>query len=75
MDTKKDIVGNPIQLGDKVATDTMSYRSSSLRIGTLTEWDGKHFMVTYPNGTVRKDGKPGRTSVWRRPEGVVKVAA
>lgn len=72
MDTQKDIVGNPIQVGDKVATDTIT---SSLRVGELTEWDGKYFKVTYQNGSIRKDGKPGHNSVWRRPENVAKVAA
>lgn len=69
MDTEmKDIVGQPIKLGDRVATDTMAYRSSSLRIGTITEVNERTIKVTYMLGDRRQ-------SVWRYPQGVVKVAA
>jgi hypothetical protein len=67
MDTElKDICGVPFAVGDWVATDTMSYRTSSLRVGVVTEFDGKKVKVTYKASTQR--------SVWRRPDGVVKVA-
>lgn len=73
MDTQlKDIIGTPFAVGDKVATDTTAYRTSNLRVGIVTEarerrtgWEVK---VTYDLGDFKR-------SVWRRPNGVVKVAA
>ena len=67
----KDIAGNEIKLGDWVATDTTAYRTSNLRVGTITEVRenpryGNEVKVSYEvRGTKR--------SVWRYPHGVIKV--
>lgn len=68
----KDIVGNEIALGDSVATDTMAYKCSALRIGTITEVRenpryGHEVKVSY-------EVRGSKKSVWRYPNGVVKVA-
>lgn len=74
MDTQlKDIVGTPYKVGDAVATDVLSYKTSSLRVGVAASFDGKWLKVTYETGDLRKDGKPRTRSVTRRPHGVVKV--
>lgn len=73
MDTElKDIIGAAFKVGDKVATDTMAYRSSALRIGTVTEVED---LRGYPNVKVSYEIDGRKRSVWRRPSGVVKVAA
>lgn len=68
-----DICGTPFAVGDYVATDVCSYKTSYLRVGKATEFDGKYVKVTYETGDTRKDGKPCTRSVTRRPSGVVKV--
>lgn len=69
----KDIVGNEYLVGDTVATDTMAYKSSSLRVGTVVEATDKQVKVQYTLETWR--GKATKRSVWRYHNGVVKVAA
>ncbi|NCT81921.1 MAG: hypothetical protein GXC94_02145 [Comamonadaceae bacterium] len=64
----KDILGTPFAIGDKVATDVTYYRSSRLRIGTVTAVEGRWVKVSY-----ELDGR--KQSVKRTPAGVVKVAA
>lgn len=74
MDTQlKDICGTPFAIGDNVATDVCSYKTSHLRVGVATAFDGKYVKVTYQTGDLRVDGKPCTRSVTRRPNGVVKV--
>lgn len=63
----KDIIGTPLAVGDTVVTDVMRYRSSALRVGTITQADERWIKVTYD-----LDGR--KQSVNRKPEGVVKVA-
>lgn len=68
MDTQlKDICGTPFKVGDLVATDVTRYRSSALRVGTVTSFDGKYIKVQYNLDERRKN------SVTRTPSGVVKV--
>lgn len=43
----KDIVGNLLEVGCQVATDVTRYRSSALRVGLITEFDGKYIKVRY----------------------------
>jgi hypothetical protein len=62
-----DIIGTPIAVGDLVATDVMRYRSSALRIGTITATNGDWIKVSYD-----LDGR--KQSVNRKPNGVVKVS-
>lgn len=61
----KDIVGNTYTIGDKVATDTLSYKRSHLRVGTITEVGPKGVKVYF-------DVSGGR-AIWRKPDQVVKV--
>lgn len=77
MDSKNlvDIVGTPFSVGDTVATDTLAYRTSNLRVGKVSAFDGEHVRVPYPDGGKKKDGSAAVRSVWRRPQGVVKVSA
>lgn len=76
MDTLNDIQGIPCRVGDTVATDVMSYKSSSLRVGTIVELQ---YGSTAPWAKVsyeipRRFGrKPTRNSVWRREGGFVRV--
>lgn len=78
MDTQelKDICGTPFAVGDKVATDIMSYKVSALRIGTVKDFDGCFVTVSYelPPRSWSTSKKPRKVSVLRRPDGVVKVA-
>lgn len=76
MDTQmKDICGTPFAIGDLVATDVMSYKQSSLRVGTVTAFDGTWVTVQYELAppSWRRGAKPRKQSVTRRPTGVVKV--
>ena len=68
----KDIIGAAFKVGDKVATDTTAYRSSALRVGVATEVRETRPGFVEVKVTYQASGK---RSVWRRPEGVVKVAA
>jgi len=69
----KDICGTPFEIGDKVATDVIVDRSSGLRIGVVTAFDGKYVKVSYELKNCW-DGKIRKVSVSRLPAGVVKVA-
>lgn len=75
MDTLNDIQGIPCRIGDTVATDVMSYRSSSLRVGTIVELrrdNGTWAKVSYE--IPRRFGRrPTRNSVWRAEGGFVRV--
>lgn len=66
----KDIVGNPLALGDEVATDTMAYKSSNLRIGIIKAVEpglhGTYIKVQY-------EVSGSKRTVTRRPSGVVKI--
>lgn len=74
MDTLNDIQGIPCRVGDTVATDVMRYRSSALRVGTITalqHGNEKWAKVSYE--IPQRTGKPTRNSVWRREGGFVRV--
>lgn len=67
-----DILGTPLAVGDKVATDVTYRRSSRLRVGTLTAVEGQWVRVSYEVSDWQ--GKARKQSVLREPSGVVKVS-
>lgn len=69
----KDIVGNTFAVGDKVATDVMSYKTSYLRVGEVVGVEPSPRGEVYVR--VRYEASGTRRSLLRRPSGVVKVAS
>lgn len=68
----KDMLGQPLDIGDRVAMDVAVYRSSALRVGTITHAHGEG-AATYVRIKYNLDATRTNT-VQRRPGGVVKVA-
>jgi hypothetical protein len=70
----KDIAGVTFAMGDKVATDITTYKTTRLQVGTVVAFDGKYIKMSYEK-TERWGAKRTRNlTVSRRPDGVVKVA-
>lgn len=66
----KDIVGNELAIGDAVATDVMSNKTSHLRVGTISAFENEYVRVYYQ---IEKNGKVLGRSVARKGSGVIKV--
>lgn len=77
----KDMVGNDLKLGDRVATDVLSTKVSHLRVGVINAVEKDHIKIYYKLQSRSYDYKARKyvektiaRSLWRHPEYVVKVA-
>lgn len=65
----KDLLGNELKVGDKVATSVMSYKRDRVAVGVIESIDGAYLSIKpVEGGTLVR-------SIIRRPADVVKVSA